>query len=378
MKWMFVAILMSLVTWTWQASGQQAEINLITPDTGPIRVDWTYRFVWSDDDELNLVLTLPTNIEIMGHTARPTGQGLEYTIKIHDLFIKLKALMLGDRARILSSHGLTIQINDQGKGIIKTKSNCPSDLHAPLFSRSILVVDCTRDDSGISIRERGYINGERYTNQYHRSSYPTVAAGAGLSKGNGTHHVNEGAKHKVNWVVPYAGMLLELSNQEYSSAGDGIMVRLQTGATVALKKIELIPYTQLSLFNLQNRSHHQIFKHRKDDIGIKSRWHPLSLPQIDVDLDIKTFARTHNNHYLVGAALGSGFHYLILPKGHTSIVARAFPALSSRDYQLYQLGVELEREKSSYQLAFEYESYDGGSVSKIKSYGIVFNVTQRF
>lgn len=380
MKWTFLSLTYLFVfLLSLSANAQEAQFSLITPDSGPIDVKWEYSFLWSDDSELVLRIKVPSNIELVGHLPHPSSDAIVYELPVHDLFIKVNTVMLGTNRRILSSQGLTIQINDQKRGIIKKHANCPATLSSPLFSRTIITQNCRSENGGHLITERGYINGSKYENSYHLREIAQVGDSpksklirvSRTTNGHLNLSENRGQEYRLGIIQSYL-------DQSHISSGDGLYTTLYLASTFDSESFEFTPSLKLGLFGLFTNSHHTPFKARRDEINLRLGYKPAASPKLKPSVVLKNFARTDQDHYFMGVAVGAGFQYQLSEILPIDLGATLFPHLSSRHFQRYQLKLSYTKSKFLFSLELGREIFKAYEQTNAKINEVSLNVSQRF
>ncbi len=357
---------------------QDAHFSLITPDSGPIDVKWDYRFFWNDKDELNLIIKVPTNIELVGHNPRPTRDGIEYELPVRDLFIKVNTVMLGTNRRILSSQGLTIQINDQKRGIVKREEHCPRELDSPLFSRSIISQRCQIEVGGHLISESGYVNGAKYENSYHIREIADQSRGqkklVRVPK-NKMAHMNHSENRGQEFSL---GISTGLLNRSDSTIGDGLYFSALAASDIKIGRFSFAPSMKVGLFGLASNEHNTPFRSRRDEINLAAGYTPAAAPRFKAQVHAKTFGRTEDGHYYMGLAVGAGFHFQLVNSLPLELYSAFFPHLSTRHFQLYRIGLSYPMGKTTFALELDRESFNKGEAIKTELFGANVNVTRRF
>lgn len=375
MKWTVLSFLLCFaLCLTRTSQAQNAHFSLITPDSGAIDVNWDYHFLWNDKDELYLIIKVPTNIELVGYSPKYLRDALEYELPVRDLFIKVNTVMLGTNRRILSSQGLTIQINDQKRGIVKRDESCPKELTSPLFSRSIITQRCRLEMDGHLISERGFVNGSKYENSYYLK---LVAQNSGPQKYvKITPHKNSQQKLSENRGHEFiAGPSLSYLNQKNASAGDGLYLSLLASSDIRHGDFTFSPSLKVGLLGIMTNDHRKPFKTRRDELKLTASYNKS---QLTPELHVKSFGRSESEHYLMGITVGAGLHYQLAGALPLKFFGAIYPHISSRHYQNYLLGLTYSHHKTNYTFEINHESYLNGNDVKIQNYGASLNVGQRF
>lgn len=383
MNWSFILGFMAWIMLGNCVLAQQAELTLMTPDSGVIQVNWDYEFEWSEGRDLILKLEPPQNIEIQGILPSFGPNGNVYHIPVKDLFIKEKILIKGEGGKVLSTQTLMININDHQRGIIKADPNCPSNVHVPLFSRAILHIKCVRDGHAHRISEHGHINGAVYDNSYRlKSLAPTFSQKLGKQKLatttiDGVMVTNEPIE--LSGTRSYVSLGLMALNQKRNSEGDGLVVQGEVSTDLMVKDLWISPALELSLWSMLSNTHHSPLKARRDELEVKvihDSW--TSHTTLTPSIHSKLWARSDADHYLLSFAIGGGLAYQLRTHPKVSVYFEIFPGISGREFQGATTGVRFQQKTWEFGLALNSEKYQGSEDLKSKNYGVLLNVVKGF
>lgn len=355
MKWI---VLLLMLCFALHSQAQEAHLSLMTPDSGSIEVNWEHRFYWNKEDELYLIIKVPSNIELVGLAPKTLRDGIEYELPVRDLFIKVKAIMHGTNHRILSSQGLTIQINDQKRGIVKRDPACPKDLNSPLFNRTIISQRCQSVGDQMLITERGFVNGTKYEHNYQQTTRK--------------RHPAKRVQMARNFSL---GLGLGLLDQKRASAGDGLYLQALAASEINHRNFTFTPSLALGLIGLMSNTHQSPFKTRRDELKLTAHY---NLKGPTPELHLKTFGRSESDHYFMGVAVGAGLHYQLKQTLPLRVFGAIYPQLSTREYQNYLIGVSYSHQQTQYIFQIDHESYSVRHGVKTQLYGASLNVSQRF